>query len=472
MKRQELLAYLLERILSGKSTVEECSARYPNLARELESLINIAANIIPDDAVPSREFREQARRHIAEEIAPGSTKTTRLNWYFPRMRPSKALAAVIISLFIVLLAGGTTAYAAQSSLPGDALYPVKTGMEHIQLAITPGAGAKARVYLKLVQQRIEETMRQVKANREVSPYTIDTIGLQLDKAIIELNKVNNSQVVDEILGQLTSSTLEQQIALEAMIADSTAQNKPRLARALSMTYRGNMIAEVAYNNRQYLSRLPSVTNDKVEDRQFMLDGTIISIQNRTWDVGGIKLNNVYSPAAPPLPGKRVVIEGTVKGEEIFISRVDTCIDFSETTWMTGHFGGKNTDGTANISGVPVMIDDDYSTQLEPGDRVQLRGRAADGELAVIAQAGKPDYLFSGISQSGTLLSINISGTEITFSSAGNQITVNISEAIIIGENGRSLRLIELRRILGHHLKLEGLYRKDGQLYARSILVVH
>ncbi len=471
MKRQELLADLLERILSGKSTVEECSARYPNLAKELESLINIAANIIPDDTVPTREFREQARRHIAEEIASSYTKTTRHNWYFPRMRPSKALAAVIISLFIVLLAGGTTAYAAQRSLPGDALYPVKTGMEYIQLAITPGAGAKARVYLKLVQQRIEETMRQVKANREVSPYTIDTIGLQLDKAIIELNKVNNSQVVDEILGQLTSSTLEQQITLEAMIVDSTAQNKPRLARALSMTYRGNMIAEVAYNNRQYLSRLPSVTNDKVEDRQFMLDGTIISIQNRTWDVGGIKLNNVYSPAAPP-PGKRVVIEGTVKGEEIFISRVDTFLDFSETTWMTGHFGGKNTDGTANISGVPVMIDDAYSTQLEQGDRVQLRGRATDGELAVIAQAGKLDYLFSGISQSGTLLSINISGTEITFSSAGNQITVNISEAIVIGEKGRSLRLIELRRMLGHHLKLEGLYRKGGQLYARSILVVH
>jgi len=470
MKRQELLAVLVEEVLSGKCTVEECSARYPEIAEDLRSLIQIATTIEPDDVLPTPEFREQARKRLAEEMRSVPSKISHRYWYLPRLINTKTLAVTIITLFLIITAGGTTVYAAQHSLPGDSLYPVKTGIENLQLAITPGAGAKARLYLNLIQRRIIETIRQAKVNREINPKTSEIIGEQIDQTFIEINKVNDSQVVDEILGRLTSSTLEQQLELEGILTNTSSSNKPVLTRVLSMTYRSQLIAQVAYTNRQYLSRLPSVSNDEVEVKQFMIDGTIISIQGQSWNVGGIMLNNVYSSTMKPDTGNRVIIEGIVKGKEIFISRVEAYRDSSEITMMAGRFGGMNADGTANISGVPVTINNDNSAWPETGDRVQLEGRTEDKKLSIITQTGITENSYSGISQSGTLLSINSSGTEIILTSAGNQIIIDISKARISGKRGRLLRIIELRKMLGRHLIINGLYKNGNRIFARRVIV--
>jgi len=93
--------------------------------------------------------------------------------------------------------------------------------------------------------------------------------------------------------------------------------------------------------------------------------------------------------------------------------------------------------------------------------VQLEGRTEDKKLSIITQTGITDNSYSGITQSGTLLSINSSGTEIILTSAGNQIIIDISKARISGKRGRLLRIIELRKMLGRHLIINGLYKNGN-----------
>lgn len=470
MKNRTILAGLIEDIQNGKYTAEECAARYPELANDLYTLIKVASRLNPDDVSPSPEFKEKVKNRLVEEMQtlPMQNYVKIRRW--PTLIPTKAVAAIIITFLVIITAGGSTVYAAQRSLPGDTLYPIKTGIENIQLTATPGAGGKARFYLKLIQRRINETTRQVKANRNISNEISETIGQNIDNAIIEANKINNNQDIENILRDLTSSTLEQQLELEEAMTRASSVNKPALTQVLNMTQRGNLIAQVAYTNRQYLTRLPSVLAENAENGKFMIDGTINSIQNQTWNVGGVTLHNVYNPETIPETGKRVVIEGVVKGDEVFISRIETYENSSEFTRMAGRFRGTNNNGTANISGLPVTVNNSSNTWPKPGERIQLQGKTGEEQLNLANYPGETGNDTSSIGQSGILDSINNTGTEITITNSGNQIKVVISEAKIMGERGRFLRLIELRRTLGHHIVLDGLYKKDGRIYARTILV--
>ncbi len=71
----------------------------------------------------------------------------------PRITWSKWLASAGA---LALLLGTGTVFAAQGSLPGDPLYPVKLATENVQVATTLDAKAKADLQLSLVKKRVEE----------------------------------------------------------------------------------------------------------------------------------------------------------------------------------------------------------------------------------------------------------------------------------------------------------------------------
>ncbi len=62
--------------------------------------------------------------------------------------------AILLAVFITL----GTSFAAQGALPGDVLYPVKTGVnENIRGAFAIGANAEAKLQTDLLEERLEET---------------------------------------------------------------------------------------------------------------------------------------------------------------------------------------------------------------------------------------------------------------------------------------------------------------------------
>lgn len=67
------------------------------------------------------------------------------------------VSRAVAVLLILSLGGGGVAYAAEGSLPGQPLYPVKINVdEPVQVALAPTTAAKATVYAQLAQTRIEE----------------------------------------------------------------------------------------------------------------------------------------------------------------------------------------------------------------------------------------------------------------------------------------------------------------------------
>jgi hypothetical protein len=467
MKKEEILANCIEEIRSGKSTVEDCVNRYPALGKELRSLLEIAAALKTVEVIPSPEFKERVKGHLFEEIRNSPVKISRPLWTWHEMKPAKALALVLIGVLILVLAGGGTVYAAQSSVPGDALYPVKTGVENIQLAVTPGAVAKAQLHLKLAQRRINEVTQQVKMNHGVNAQALEAITRQYDAALKELSKSSNTAAVNNTLSRLSIKSLDQELELEQVLPKASQVSQPILQQIIDVTRRGNTIAQIAYANHDFLEQQPSITDETLDAGQFTIEGTLLSIQDKNWNIGGTVIENVNSSGKAPAIGSQVKLQGLVKDNNAFISNIEVSKNTSELTKVEGQFVGNNQNGTADISGIPVKIGNADNTQLKPGDNVQLQGGANDNKLNVTSKESNKKNISN---LSGVLVAVDTVRGTITVKTAGNKVVVNINEAQIENESGRNLTLSDLNHLLGQDVKLDGLNKKGAIFFAGNMRV--
>jgi hypothetical protein len=461
----------LEEIRSGKSTIDDCVARHPKLAKELRSLLEIAVSIKPDEVMPSEEFKQRAKRRIFQEMQPAPAKVYRSLQSRPKLALGTVIASVLIGLLLLGVAGSSTVYAAQSSLPGDTLYPVKTGVENFRLAVTPSASAKADLRLELAQRRIDEAIQQVKLNRNINLPALETAERQFDEAIKELSNSDSTQATDKALSLLSATTLNQQLELEQVLTSASQTNQPDLKKALDVTRRANIIAQVAYANRDFLKRQPSVADEKIEAGQFNIDGNLLNIVGRTWNVGGVILENVYFSGEAPTVGSRVRLEGLVKGNEVFISSMEVSENSKEPTTVSGQFSGTLESGRTNIGGISVKISDNISAQLKPGDNVQLQGGTESGNLTVTSRESQLREARYTVTLGGVLKAVNATSGIIILKMAGNQITVNVSEARIENEGGRILELSGLDHLIGQNIRLYGIQKRGNLLFARQVRVM-
>ena len=467
MKKEEILANCIEEIRSGKSTIEDCLKRYPQLGNELRSLLEIAASLKPDEVSPSPQFKERAKMHLFDEVRPAPIKVTQPVWKWYRT-PSRILAPVSIAMLIFIIAGTSTVYASQSSLPGDTLYPVKTGIENLQLAVTTSPAVKADLYLKFTQRRIDEVQQEVKLNRNVSAETLAKIQQQFDDTLKELGNSNNTKASNATLSRLSVVTLNQQVELEQILAGAPRSSQPVIQQIIDQTRRGNTIAQVAYANHDFLQQQPSVADKKLDAGQFSIEGTLLSIEGKTWNVGGTIIENVHLSGETPAIGSRVKLQGLVKDNKTFISKIEVSENSTEPTKVEGQFGGTNQNGTADISGIPVNINNNSSGQLSPGDKVQLQSGVNDGNLDVTSKHNNSNET----TMDGILTAIDIKKGTVTIKMTGSLVTVNISHAQIESKNNghRTYQISDLSHSIGSDIKLEGLSKKGKVLYADTVIV--
>jgi len=470
MKKEEILAVCIEEIRSGKSTAEECAARYPELGKELLSLLEIADNLRPAGAHASTEFKQRAKRYLFEQMQESPSRSRRL-WFWPAFMPARILISVCASLLVLGCAGGGTVYAAQSSLPGDTLYAVKIGVENIQLALTAEPAEKANLHLELAQRRIDEAKKQIIENRNVDSQALSTIKEQYNNAIKELSNSNDTEKTKQAISQLAVDTLNQQIELEQAVSEADQSSRQAIAQAINTTRRGNTIAQVAYNNSDYLKSQPSVEDNKLDLGPFSIDGTLLSKNNDNWNVDGTILYNVHYTGTTPQTGNRVHIEGVAIDSEFYVSILDTNGEAPQPTTVEGQFGGNNQNGTANVGGISVQIDDNDNTGLSPGDKVKLEGRSKDGRLNV-TEKEQANNAGNNTIVSGTLISVDTTEGTLTLRMTGSLITVNITNAQI-DNNDRGKRTVsinDLAKMTGRNIKVSGLTKQDNNLAASQVTV--
>ena len=120
---ETILDICLYQIEEGESSIDECLARYPEHAAELQPLLLAATKlargreVMPD---PSYKMRARSQLNVYMLQHPQRKRVSPVFWRF-----SIAFATVMM----LFLASGTAF--AQQALPGDALYNWKLTSEHI-----------------------------------------------------------------------------------------------------------------------------------------------------------------------------------------------------------------------------------------------------------------------------------------------------------------------------------------------------
>jgi Domain of unknown function (DUF5667) len=471
MKKEKILAICIEEIRRGKSTVEDCVKRYPSLEKELRALLKIAAALKPDEVSPSPEFKTRAKLHLFDDQQPAPMKISdRIRGWFA-LTPVKISASVLLGVVIFAAAGGGTVYAAQSSTPGQILYPIKTGVENIQLTLTTSHVEKARLYLQLAQRRINEMTQQTKLNRNLNPQYLTTVTNLFDKALNELSLASDRQAIKNTLSYLSIASLNEELELKAVVSTSSQSNQPLLQQTIAEAGSANTIAQVAYTNRDLLKQKLSVTDAKMGAGQFIIEGTLLSIQNNIWDIGGTNILNINYSGTIPTIGSQVKLTGLVVGNNTFISNVEVGEEAEQTPAsieVQGQYEGDNQDGTANISGISVNISSANAAQLVQGDTVELQGDATDNNLSVTSLQSSTAKTTS---IAGVLVAVNLVNGKITVQLTGKQINVDINGAQIQNfADTTTLKIAQLKSLTGHEIKLEGL-SKNGSVLSAALVEV-
>ncbi|MFT3890651.1 MAG: hypothetical protein QM730_03380 [Anaerolineales bacterium] len=142
----DVLEQCLTDILTGASTLEECLARYPEHATQLEPLLQTAARVEMGARVrPSPAFRARARAKLTMHMQAYPHR--RVGSRFPFGRLVTALVTILLTLFVT-----GTVYA-QGVLPGDPFYPWKLTSERAWRLISSDT---VKTDLEIANRRIDE----------------------------------------------------------------------------------------------------------------------------------------------------------------------------------------------------------------------------------------------------------------------------------------------------------------------------
>jgi hypothetical protein len=179
---EERLDRALDRFLKEGETSGELQS-YSEAIRALQALERIPERDHQRARSMRQEFLDQA---IDLKPAVSSSRDSRLNgWmsFFRKERSPMYAIARIITIAAILL-GGTagTAFAAQESLPDQALYPVKTLIEDVRLELTSDPQAEFDLLMKYVEERIEEIEALIEGGDPVNAAVQERLNKHLQAA--------------------------------------------------------------------------------------------------------------------------------------------------------------------------------------------------------------------------------------------------------------------------------------------------
>lgn len=126
----------------------------------------------------------------------------------------KPMPIVIGVIIAALLAGGGTAYASQTSLPGDTLYPVKLMTEDVQTAAAWSPEKKVQMETKFANRRLEEIKNlQEKLKNKNGEIKLEVVEKAMERAAERLDKAE-ARIAEMEEGKLKEKALEAASRLE------------------------------------------------------------------------------------------------------------------------------------------------------------------------------------------------------------------------------------------------------------------
>lgn len=183
------------------------------------------------------------------------------------------LAAALLVVVILFGGASATAFAAQSALPGDALYPVKTSLEQTQITLANDAYNQAQLHLRFAQRRLDEIKELLAQGRtndiqfassEFEHYIQQAMQASL---LVQASDPERGAELSKLVSQ---ALLDYAGALKSVLVAVPDPVKPAVQNALTASQDG------AGDEVEITGIVVSLSDSEVE-----IDGVIYSITNLT-----------------------------------------------------------------------------------------------------------------------------------------------------------------------------------------------
>ena len=217
----------------------------PQQVREvLECLRNVPA---PSPEVwehGRRTFLTQAHQLSPQAVTPGDSvrhqgwKATLQAWLFqiPLKRKEIRMASlinIIIALTMVFALSTGTVSAAQESLPGSTLYPLKLAWEELQLSLMSDPEIRVEQALSTAQKRLQEALQLAQQSEDIPVQLAERYQSGLNLAFTTTNGLNEPAKTQVKLYFQEQLSIQQQILAQIMTQiqnnpDATSQERVRL----------------------------------------------------------------------------------------------------------------------------------------------------------------------------------------------------------------------------------------------------
>jgi hypothetical protein len=137
------------------------------------------------------------------------------------------ILVVAILVLVLVTASSFTVYAAQGSLPGETLYPIKSASEDVWLSLTFSTEAKLNLTLEYTNRRMNEIRSLVSKGKPLPDQTSDRYQQELDSALQLAAQLNNQQM-QSALGEIKANAEGQGMTVEQLIAKLPVQASPAI----------------------------------------------------------------------------------------------------------------------------------------------------------------------------------------------------------------------------------------------------
>ncbi|HEX2980813.1 MAG TPA: DUF5667 domain-containing protein [Anaerolineaceae bacterium] len=261
----QLLADCIDELEKGQLTLDQILDRYPEHRAEFETLLGLAAAFKQAPEVkPSLRYRLEGRRSLTNSLSEHNA-TERLPGFLARIMklneaktyrfsPVFARAAVVVA--ILIFTSVISVNAAWHAMPGSNLYPVKIGLETLQLSL-----ASDEKDLDLQMQFAEDRNDDILQLQQAGRYDdIQIAQADFDRYAGMVSTGFQQNGADPSLEQQWDETVKKNISvLEAVLEKAPEQAKPAIERAIENQQNSFVNHNNPNNEQNVATESPSVS---------------------------------------------------------------------------------------------------------------------------------------------------------------------------------------------------------------------
>ncbi len=234
---EEALARCLEEMAAG-ADVETVLARYPAYAAELRPLLEAALRLGGEIVPPPRPASVRRGRARAMEAAWRRRRALEQQGWWTGRRWISALLTAGLLLALLFGGGALGVQAAEASLPGDPLYPLKLWKESVELAWAEWHGDPTPVLIRQLERRSEEMEALQRQGRMVHPSALQQSTRLLIRLIALAERRSDLPALRE---RALRAVKKHETILETLRERVPPAARPALERALERARRAQEV---------------------------------------------------------------------------------------------------------------------------------------------------------------------------------------------------------------------------------------